>query len=222
MTFSKEWETQYNQGRQFSLYPWSDLVTLVMRFANPKQFSDKPKVLELGCGVGANISFFIDKGFKYFAIEGAQTATEYIHDCWGDKVNVLCGDFTKEIPFKPGYFDLVVDRASTTHNPTKAIKKVISQVKLVLKPGHLFILSDWFSTRHTEFLRGDPLEKHTRHNYSSGAFTQVGTVHFFDEYELRLLFEQWQILFMEHKSYETFVPNKDIKSTCWNMVVKND
>lgn len=223
MTFSNEWETLYAQGKQWSLYPWSDLVSLVMVFAGPKAFNHKPKVLELGCGVGANIPFFLDKGFEYYAIEGSRTAVEHIRKRWQNKVTILHGDFTKELSFERGYFDLVVDRSSTTHNTKKAVEKVISDVKRVLKPGHLFIVCDWFSTKHSGYLKGEFLEKQTCHNFDvDSVFAHVGVVHFFDKRELVSLFDQWEILSMEHKIYKAFIPQEEIKLASWNLVVKND
>jgi SAM-dependent methyltransferase len=220
MNFSKEWEKQYSQGNHFSLYPWSDLVALVMRFTNPKKFSNRPKVLELGCGSGANIPFFIDKGFEYFAVEGSRTAVEYVQDRWKNKVNILCKDFTEAIPFEPGFFDLVVDRSSTPHNPSAAIRRVISQVKTVLKTGNFFLLSDWFSVKDSEFKKGEQFEEGTCRNFASGPFADVGVSHFFDEHELRTLFDQWQILFLEHKLQEIIMPPNGVKVARWNFVAR--
>ena len=223
MTFSDEWETVYDEGKQWSLYPWSDMVGLVMGHAATNTFDCKPKVLELGCGVGANIPFFLDKGFEYHAIEGSRTAVEYIRTRWSNQVSIMCGDFTDTLPFAEGHFDLVVDRSSTTHNTQSAIEGVLSEVKRVLKPGHLFIICDWFSTKHSGYLKGESLEKHTCHNFDADCqFAEVGIVHFFDKPELLSLFHQWHILLMDHKLYEASIPHEEIKLASWNVVAKND
>ena len=54
--FSSEWDDQYSIGRLGSRWPWSDVVSYVMRYVRPQ--NKKIKVLELGCGAGANIPFF--------------------------------------------------------------------------------------------------------------------------------------------------------------------
>ena len=57
MSFSNEWDESYKKNTHLSIWPWSDLVSYVMRYARP----ENPKncnVLELGCGAGANIDFF--------------------------------------------------------------------------------------------------------------------------------------------------------------------
>jgi len=55
MVFSKEWEICYREKKQMSLWPWSDLISYVMRYCKPT--SNYFNVLELGCGAGANIPF---------------------------------------------------------------------------------------------------------------------------------------------------------------------
>jgi hypothetical protein len=67
MNFSKEWESIYQEGKQLTVWPMSDLVSYVMRHAKPsgKQF----RVLEIGCGAGANIPFFLSLGVEYFGVQ---------------------------------------------------------------------------------------------------------------------------------------------------------
>ena len=59
--FSNEWDNLYTSNAHMSVWPWSDLVSYVMRYARPKDPSNC-KVLELGVGAGANIEFFYGSG----------------------------------------------------------------------------------------------------------------------------------------------------------------
>ena len=60
MTFSNKWETCYkNKTHSMNNWPFSDLVSYVMRFSKPGK--SKIRVLELGCGSGANIPFLLSK-----------------------------------------------------------------------------------------------------------------------------------------------------------------
>ncbi|MGN5030804.1 hypothetical protein ACTFBV_20625 [Aeromonas rivipollensis] len=56
MAFSNEWDEQYKNNHHMSIWPWSDLVSSIYRYANPK--NGYKRVLELGCGAGANIPLF--------------------------------------------------------------------------------------------------------------------------------------------------------------------
>ena len=57
MTFSQEWDNRFKENKNISIWPWSDLVSFVMRYAKPS--NPQFRVLELGCGAGANIPFFL-------------------------------------------------------------------------------------------------------------------------------------------------------------------
>jgi hypothetical protein len=56
MSFSSEWDECYKASTHMSIWPWSDIVSYVLRYACPVDPS-VCRVLELGCGVGANIPF---------------------------------------------------------------------------------------------------------------------------------------------------------------------
>jgi hypothetical protein len=54
-----------------SIWPWSDLVSYIIRYAKPARKQNG--VLERDCGAGSNIPFFLGKGFKYYGIDGSDT-----------------------------------------------------------------------------------------------------------------------------------------------------
>jgi len=92
-------------------------------------------VLELGCGAGANIPLFLALGIEYFAIEGSPTIVAQLHERYPELANqIVVGDFTAEQSFS-GDFDLIIDRASVTHNNTSAIKSALGMAYKALKPG---------------------------------------------------------------------------------------
>lgn len=117
MGFSIEWENTYQAGAHNSVWPWSEVVSLTSRYFR----GDKTglRVLELGCGAGANIPFFAAINAEYYGIEGSSTQVkrlqkQYMEPSCADEclekedkkqINVSVGDFTKALPFA-GEFDL--------------------------------------------------------------------------------------------------------------------
>ena len=107
--FSKEWDAHYREKSHFSLWPWTDLVSFVMLYARP--FGPTMRVLELGCGAGANIPFFLQLGVQYYALDGSPTIIEYLKNKFPIiRNNLITIDFTREIPFS-GDFDLIFGAA---------------------------------------------------------------------------------------------------------------
>lgn len=216
MGFSHEWEKLYSENQHNSVWPWSDLVSYVMRYCDHTKHL---KVLELGCGAGANIPFFKLINADYYAIEGSVTAVEMLRQkfpCY--KSNIVCGDFTQDIIFKDK-FDLVVDRASLTHNSSDDIKKCLRLVANALNNCGKFIGIHWFSTQHSDYKvgKGDCIDQHTRINISSEQFQGVGKIHFSDEKHLRDLFKGFlEMKVWEHHTVERF-PEKQILAM-WNFL----
>jgi len=220
MGFSNEWESQYLTGHHLSRWPWTDLISLVMRYASPK--GGYGRVLELGCGAGANIPFFEALGVDYHSIEGSRTAVSLIHERFPHlRQKVVVGDYTERIPF-PGVFDLVVDRSSLTCNDTESIRRCLHLLESTLRVEGRFIAVDWFSVDHDDYEVGeDAGDGYTRHNFSSGDFAGTGNVHFFDKPHLQSIFGDYELLSMQHKRlYEEFSDGGARHLATWNLVAE--
>lgn len=217
MTFSSEWEARFAQGKNNSLWPWSDLVSAVMRYRGAG--SAPLRVLELGSGVGANTALFRELGAQYFAIEGSSAGVSAARHRFPEYADqIICGDFTAGFPFE-GQFDLIVDRAALTHNPDSAIRRTLERVHQFLRPDGRYIGIDWFSTAHSEFSRGVPTdEPWTRTGYTGGPFVGLGRVHFSDEKHLRDLFGAFAIELLEEKLVERYEPDAGLVLASWNIV----
>ena len=220
MTISEEWEKCFKENLQLSVWPWSDLVSYVMRYACPT--GNNFRVLELGCGAGANIPFFISLGVDYFGIDGSSTIIEMLKNKFPSiSKNIIQGDFTSKIPFE-GNFDLIVDRSAITHNTTNGIKNCLSNIYDKLKKNGKYVGIDWFSTLNSDFLNGQTIDgdKFTKTGYEKGMFSKVGRVHFSDKNHLLELFSDFEILNLEHKIINTEIPKNSHQSAWWNIVIQ--
>jgi SAM-dependent methyltransferase len=218
MSFSAEWDQAYREARQISVWPWSDLVSYVYRYARSED--GFRRVLELGCGAGANIPFFRQLGVHYWAIEGSDYAVKALREKFPElDEKIVVGDFTRSIPFE-GPFDLVVDRASLTHNTTATIRQALALISLKMPAGSKLIGIDWFSAAHADAGKGKALDSHTRTEIASGQFQGVGAVHFADQDHLVGLLVAAGLVVerLEHKQIERLVPAEDDRLASWNFV----
>ena len=205
---------------QLSVWPWSDMVSLIHRHCK-QTIALKGRVLELGCGAGANIPLFLALGMDYHGIEGSKSIVNQLHKRHPGLANkILAGDFTLEQPFKLN-FDLVIDRAALAHNNTASIIRTLAMVSRSLKPGGVFIGSDWFSTNHSDFSIGEMCDDlFTKQNFSNGQFTGVGKVHFSDESHLLDLFAKFEIIYLEEKIITRHMPQDAHQIAMWNIVAR--
>jgi SAM-dependent methyltransferase len=219
------WDLQYQQNKQISIYPWTDLVSYVMRYGNIDKYENRKdfKVLELGCGVGANIPLFYKLGVDYYAIEGSQTAIDLILDYYYLDNKIKVDDFCKAIDFDIK-FDLIVDRAAVTHNTTDDIKNCLDIVYNKLKPNGKFIGIDWFSIYHSDFnsIFADFIDDYTCYNFLKGQFKDVGNVHFSDEEHLEELFKGFKFEILEQKIINKVIPDNNYQFASWNFVARKE
>jgi len=218
MGFSSDWEHVYQNNQQLSIWPWTDLVSYVKRYIS---IHANFNVLELGCGAGANIPFFESLGVNYHGIEGSETIVNRLKlEFPNYSEMIIAGDFTKDLFFEKK-FDLIIDRASLTHNDTSAIKKCIELVYDSLSTGGYFIGIDWFSLNHSEACLGDVVDDNTKRNMPDGYFKGIGNVHFSDKQHLDELFKEFQFIKLEHKNIIDYsVDNQEVTRASWNFVVK--
>jgi len=218
MAFDENWEALYHAGAHHSVWPWSDLISLSVRHVGALKGR---RVLELGCGAGANLPFFLAAGAEYYGIDGSETAVRTIWERYPALVEtVTAADFTTSLPaMRP--VDVVVDRAALTHNDTRAIEHALKGALAVLKPGGWFIGVDWFSVRHSDRARGVAAEdEYTRRDFRSGQFQGCGRVHFSDEAHLRSLFSGFELEYLAEKTIRSIVPTNDHTFASFNIVAR--
>jgi SAM-dependent methyltransferase len=217
MTFSTEWEDAY-KGKQRAIWPWSDMVSYVNRYARPADGFHR--MLEMGCGAGANIPFFLRQGMDYHGIEGSRTIVARLHEAFPElRERIVIGDFTAEIPFEAP-FDLIVDRAAIAHNSVQAIARTFDMIVRHLRPGGKFIGIDWFATEHSAAKDGESVDTHTRTHIAAGQFAGIGAVHFSDQDHIMKLLGNagFRVERLEHKHNRVVIPAGAESPAWWNFV----
>ncbi len=157
-TWDPIWETTF-RSRGWGKYPPEHLVRFVAReFANVEDRSGV-RLLEIGCGPGANVWFMSREGFSVSGIDGSPTAIRQAHDRLsneGLKADLRVGDFT-QLPWADESSDGVVENASLYSNRVTAIMRAIDEVHRVLRPGAPF-LSSFFSDKSWGYGTGELVE----------------------------------------------------------------
>jgi phospholipid N-methyltransferase len=218
MSFSDEWENVYRSNDQMSVWPWSDLVSLMHRYCK-STINSNGKVLELGCGAGANIPFFLAMGMDYHAIEGSQTIVDHLHGRFPElRDNIVQGDFTAVL-LDSDKFDVILDRAALTHNSASDIHNTLEKSLNSLTDQGTFLGIDWFSTKHSDIVKGQRVDDaFTYSNFPDGQFYNVGKVHFSDKDHLKELFRHFDILSLQEKLATDYGGDNPHTVASWNIV----
>ena len=225
--WSPEWElNRFSQGKRAAKYVWSDVVTLTYRYLlGPRAEVPRSeiRILELGCGAGANLLFFAKEGLDVTGIDASPSAINLAREGLeqvGHSVNLAVGDFANGLPFADASFDLVLDRATLTCNVLKVIEGTVAEVRRVLSPGGISAIVDFYSTAHPNATLGVEVEPNTRTDIREGMFQDIGNVHFTTSEELHDLLSRFTILHMEHKVYNCIMPGADEGTAQFNVVAR--
>lgn len=132
------WEKIFTD-QEWGKYPAEDLIRFVARNFYKKNRAEV-KILEIGCGTGANLWYLAREGFTTFGIDASPTAVQIAKSrMQEEKLNasILTGDILN-LPFESGYFDCVIDVECLYTNATNNTKKIIAEIYRVLKNDGLF------------------------------------------------------------------------------------
>jgi len=131
------WEKQYRE-RGFNSqreYPNESLIAFVKR-----NFKSGDKILELGCGSGANIWFLGKEGREVYGIDYSETGIEYCKkmlDKWGTKAKLTIGDI-KKLPYENNHFNAIVDVVSIQHLTFSEHVACLKEIYRCLRSGGRF------------------------------------------------------------------------------------
>jgi len=98
------------------------------------------RILDLGCGSGANTWFLAKEGKEVYGIDSSPTAIKLCKKMlkkWGVSAKLRVGKMT-ELPYKNDFFDYVVDVVSLQHLDITEHEKSFKEIHRVLKPSGKF------------------------------------------------------------------------------------
>jgi len=132
-----DWNQRTFRGT-WNRYPYTEIVSFVMRRFGGAADRSAVSVLDLGCGGGNHMLFLAAEGFDYQGIDGSREAVDRanqrLRDAGHDDKRAITGTFDA-LPYPDNRFDGVIDRGSLTFNPGADLPGLLAEVRRVLKPG---------------------------------------------------------------------------------------
>ena len=222
--FGNRYDEVYREGKQWSIWPWTSVVTILHKLK--KVLNRDAIILEIGCGMGANIKLIQSLGYEFYGIDNSNFAIEKILKVHPELSGALkTGDFTKKIDFSGIKFDLILDRASLTCNPTSKIKNCIKLIKYNLIHGGYFVGIDWYSTNHSEFYNGKAQEdEFSLYFDQKKSMFDPPMMHFSNKEHIFDLFKDFKIIHLEHDLKEVLISKHSIPDYIgsWNFIARYD
>jgi SAM-dependent methyltransferase len=194
MVWDSVWETIF-QSQSWGKYPGEDLIRFVARnFYNCPERS-LIKILEVGCGPGANLWYLAREGFEVYGVDGSPTAIQLAQsrldeECPRWQGHLTIGDVTA-LPFADEVFDAVIDNECLCCNSYDVAIDIYSEMFRVAKPG-----GKLFSRTFAKGSWGDGAGTPAGHNAwfcSEGILAGKGLTRFTSLEEIENLMPKWKV-----------------------------
>jgi SAM-dependent methyltransferase len=204
---SASWDPVWEQvfrSQAWAKYPPEHVVRFVARnwYSTPKRAD--VRLLEIGCGPGANIWYMSREGFSAAGIDGSATAVDLAQKRLRDEglaADLCVGDFTR-LPWPDNSFDGALDNVSLYTNRRKHFRAALEEVRRVLKPGGK-ALSATFSTETWGYGLGEEVEPGGFIDITEGPMAGKGFSLFLGRDEIDDLYSGLEILGIEKFSWTT-------------------
>lgn len=148
-----QWEESYQKKDNFVFYPHEEVIRFFAKYINKKvgltafqkkhSLAEKPKVLDLGCGIGRHVIFSHAMNADAYGIDLSDSAIKFAID-WAKnegvnnpETKIVQCDITK-MPFENNFFDSVVSHGVLDSMSEVNSRNAIIETHRVLKPGGYF------------------------------------------------------------------------------------
>lgn len=203
--WEKIWDDVFT-GRDWGRYPPEDLIRFVARNFYNRPDRKSVRLLEIGCGPGANIWYLAREGFSASGIDGSSVAIDRAQKRLADEklsaALTVCDVNHLSKYYAAASFDAVIDVCCLTCFTAAGISAALKQVQTVLKPsGKVF--SRMFGRGTWGDRLGTEIEPGTFTGIKDGPLAGIGRVHFATIDEARALFGGFRNVEIEtaHQSY---------------------
>lgn len=154
-----DWNELFTAKENRWLTPFEDVAELVDAGA----FDAQTRVLDLGSGAGRHLKYLSEHGIPVVGMDlawnGLISAQELLHQ-EGYPTLLIQADMSEALPYTTDCFDSVISIHVIFHNPVVRLKSTLAEIKRVLKPGGLALIT--FNTVYnSRFGRGIELEPAT-------------------------------------------------------------
>jgi SAM-dependent methyltransferase len=195
------WE-QIFSGREWGKYPPEHVVRFAARSFYRTLSRCEVRLLEIGCGPGANVWFMAREGFTVSGIDGSPTAVRLANQRLakeGLAADLRVGDFAT-LPWPDASFDGVLENVSLCCNRRDNIVPALREVRRVLKP-HAPFQASFFSDRTWGCGLGTEVEPNGFENISEGPLVGTGFCFFVDHSLIDELFDAFTDVSVERISW---------------------
>ena len=166
-------------------------------------------ILDLGCGVGNNTLYLINKNKKVIASDISNNAILNINKNFPEIYDTKCFNMLDGLPFKDNNFEIIVADLSLHYFNKEDTEKIIKNIKRVLcDDGYLFIRVNSIKDINHGFGKGLKIEDHL-FRVEDGRLKR-----FFDEKDIKEFFKDFEIIYLKEEKMMRYKLEKIVYKVC--------
>lgn len=194
MSWDPVWEEVFIT-QSWGKYPGEDLIRFIARNFYKSPDRREIKILEVGCGPGANLWYMAREGFSVYGVDGSETAIAQAKERLDREApnwqgELLVGDISR-LPYSDSFFDAAVDNEAICCNSYENSKIIYKELARVMKKN-----GKLFSRTFARGCWGDGTGKDVGLNawiVDEGPLYKKGIVRFTDYSEIADLLEDFKV-----------------------------
>lgn len=206
MNSQKEfWNMLYGsvQDRKLQYDLWLD------KYADLLSKSKDLPIIDLGCGLGNNTLYLTERSYKVIPCDFSEEALKGLNKII-DNLDTKCFDFRDGLPFASGSTKVIIADLSLHYFTWSETLKILKEIQRVLMSGGV-LLCRVNSTKDMNYGAGHGTQLEKNYYNIEGKLKR-----FFDEEQLRELFEEWEIQYIK----ETEINRYKMRKVLWELSLK--
>jgi len=221
----KSWDPKWDQifsSQEWGKYPSEHIIQFIARnFYKINEENRKHiKILEVGCGTGANLWFIAREGFSAFGVDGSEVGIEKARKRMSNEgldVSLNIADII-DLPFPDMFFDAVIDNECIYSNSYENSDIIMKEIFRTMKSDGMFY-SRTFSDSMYIGNTSAPNINLEYSNVSSGPLEGKGFVRLSSRETIKSLYGKYfKILSIDYSEYS--VQNGANVVHEWNIICK--
>lgn len=171
-----------------------------MQWLSVLERSGNRKVLDLGCGAGADCRTLAQHGLEVVGLDYSHEAIAQAQAHLQDlslPVRFLQADMASPLPFPDQEFDAVMSNVAFHSFPDRLLRSILGEIRRVLRQDGLVLLH----VNSLEDMRYRPKDRAQEIEPDYYLESDGQTMHFFGEAYCRDLFHMWNLIDLTHLHY---------------------
>lgn len=180
ITMKNKWEYLHSKGRFQPKYPSEHVIRFIFtQFSQELNKRKQLKILDLGCGAGANTIFLAKESFQVYASDISESGLKITKErLQKDHLKAVLKNASMENqPFPDDFFDGVISFGVFYYNTSEGYQKAVDELYRILKKGgRAFVFTR--TTDDYRFGKGREIGKNT-YILDIGETNEKGIIQYF-------------------------------------------